>query len=430
MALRVTEQHTAADEPVLHTPLSTAPHGASRPSAASPLVSKKLALHVTDLRTAAVEHLCTLRCPQHRKAPRNRLRHLPWCQRSWRCTPSSCTQLWMSTCCTLRCTQHRKAPHNCQRHLPWCRGSWRCTSLSCTQPRTNTCCTLRCPRHRKAPLNRQRHLHWCRKELALHVTELHAPTAAAEPVLHAPLSTAPPGALQPSVASPLVSNKLASHVTKLHAEAAAAEHMLHTPLSTAPQVASQPSAASPMVSKKLALHVTELHASTAAAEHVLPRTPRACTWLRQRSSGGNCHRHRPHSRHWPGPWRDYAVDIAHLHGHRTLLMVVPAVVWRRLPPAPFSLAAMALAMAGRHGRHRSSPRSPEAFSWMSRQSSGRKPPPAPASLAAMALVLARRRGRHRSSPRSPKAAHGCAGGCLEETAADIVHSTARPLATV
>ena len=45
LALRVTEQHTAADEPVLHTPLSTAPHGASRPSAASPLESKKLALH-------------------------------------------------------------------------------------------------------------------------------------------------------------------------------------------------------------------------------------------------------------------------------------------------------------------------------------------------------------------------------------------------
>ena len=147
---------------------------------------------------------------------------------------------------------------------------------------------------------------------------------------------------------------MASHVTKLHAEATAAENVLHTPLSTAPQGASQPSAASPMVSKKLALHVTELHASTAAAERVLPRTPRACTWLRQRSSGGSCRRHRPHSRHTPGPWRDYAVDIAHLHDHRTLHTVVPAVVWRRLPPAPFSLAAMALAMAGRHGRHRAS----------------------------------------------------------------------------
>ena len=154
--------------------------------------------------------------------------------------------------------------------------------------------------------------------MALHVTELRAPTAAAEPVLHAPLSTAPPGALQPPVASPLVSKKLASHVIKLHAETAAAEHVLHTPLSTAPQGASQPSAASPMVSKKLALHVTELHASTAAAEHVLPRTPRACAWL------------------------------------------LPAVVWGKLPPASASLAALAWAMAGLRGQNRSSPRSPNS----------------------------------------------------------------------
>ena len=251
----------------------------------------------------------------------------------------------MITCCTLRSPQHRKAPHNCQRHLPWCRGSWRCTSLSCTPLRMNTCCTLRCPRHRKAPLNRQRHLHWCRKELALHVTELHAPTAAAEPC-----------------------NR---------------QWHLHW------RRRSWRRTSSSCTQKQLRLNTC--CTLRCPPNRKAPRDHRTLLMLcRGRLDETN---HRTARR----------LDIAHLHDHRTLLMVMPAVVWRRLPPAPFSLAAMALAMAGRHGRHRSSPRSPEACSWLSRQSSGRKPPPAPASLAAMALVMAGRHGRHHTSPRSPKA---------------------------
>ena len=207
---------------------------------------------------------------------------------------------------------------------------------------------------------------------------------------------------------------MASHVTKLHAEAAAAEHVLHTPLSTAPQGASQPSAASPMVSKKwrctspscthpqlrlstcfhghrelapgcdsgrlketatgtgltrgtgpghggttrstsLISTVTDLrmlqhqpHTTARMLQHLhWCRRSRHRSWLCQWLSGGDCHLHRSRSRQWPWPWQDDTVDIAHL------------------------------------------PRFPEAFSWMSRQPSGRKPPPAPASLAAMALVLAR-----------------------------------------
>ena len=51
LALHVTELHAeaAAAEHVLHTLLSAAPQGASQPSAASPMVSKKLALHDTEL---------------------------------------------------------------------------------------------------------------------------------------------------------------------------------------------------------------------------------------------------------------------------------------------------------------------------------------------------------------------------------------------
>ena len=51
LALHVTELHAeaAAAEHVLHTLLSAAPQGASHPSVASPMVSKKLALHITEL---------------------------------------------------------------------------------------------------------------------------------------------------------------------------------------------------------------------------------------------------------------------------------------------------------------------------------------------------------------------------------------------
>ena len=51
LALHVTELHAeaAAAERVLHTLLSAAPQGASQPSAASPMESKKLALHVNEL---------------------------------------------------------------------------------------------------------------------------------------------------------------------------------------------------------------------------------------------------------------------------------------------------------------------------------------------------------------------------------------------
>ena len=138
LALHVTELHTAADEPVLHTPSSTAPHSASQPSAASTLVSKNLALNVTELHTTADEHCYTVRCPQHRKAPRDRQRHLCWCRRTWRCTSPSCTPLRMNPCCTLRCPQHRRAPHHRLQHLHWCRRSLRCTSPSCTQLRKST----------------------------------------------------------------------------------------------------------------------------------------------------------------------------------------------------------------------------------------------------------------------------------------------------
>ena len=136
-----------------------------------------------------------LRMLQHQPHTTARmLQHLHWCQRSWHCTPSSCTQPRMSTCCPLCCPQHRKAPRNRLRDLLWCQRSLRCTPPSCTQLWMSTCCTLRSPQHRKAPRNCQRHLPWCRKRLALHVTELRTPTAATEPVLHAPLSTAPLGA--------------------------------------------------------------------------------------------------------------------------------------------------------------------------------------------------------------------------------------------
>ena len=206
--------------------LSLAPQGASQPSAASPMVSKKwrctspscthpqLRLSTcfhghrelapgcdsgrlaetatgtgltrgtgpghggTTRSTSLISTVTDLRMLQHQPHTTARmLQHLHWCQRSWHCTPSSCTQLRMSTCCTLCCPQHRKAPRNCQRHLPWCRGSWRCTSPSCARLRMNTCYTLRCPRYRKAPFNRQRLLHLVSKKLALHVTELHTPTA-------------------------------------------------------------------------------------------------------------------------------------------------------------------------------------------------------------------------------------------------------------
>ena len=51
LALHVTELHAeaAAAEHVLHTLLSAAPQGASQPSAAPPMESKKLALYVTEL---------------------------------------------------------------------------------------------------------------------------------------------------------------------------------------------------------------------------------------------------------------------------------------------------------------------------------------------------------------------------------------------
>ena len=67
LALHVTKLHTFADEPVLHTPLSTAPQGDSPPSAAPPLVSKKFALHVTELHTAAAK----LRPPLERNSRNN-----------------------------------------------------------------------------------------------------------------------------------------------------------------------------------------------------------------------------------------------------------------------------------------------------------------------------------------------------------------------
>ena len=51
LALHVTELHAeaAAAAHVMHTLLSAAPQSASHPSAASPMESKKLALHVTEL---------------------------------------------------------------------------------------------------------------------------------------------------------------------------------------------------------------------------------------------------------------------------------------------------------------------------------------------------------------------------------------------
>ena len=135
LALHAIELHTAADEHVLHTLLSTAPQGASQLSAESALVSRKLALHITELRTTADEHvLHTLlsKAPQGSSQPSAASRQAP-CHRQW--------------------------------HLHWCRRSWRCTSLSCTQMqlRLNMCCTLSCPQHRKAPRNRRRRHRWCRR---------------------------------------------------------------------------------------------------------------------------------------------------------------------------------------------------------------------------------------------------------------------------
>ena len=57
LALHAIELHTAADEHVLHTLLSTAPQGTSQPSEASPLVSTKLALHATEPHAAVDEHV-------------------------------------------------------------------------------------------------------------------------------------------------------------------------------------------------------------------------------------------------------------------------------------------------------------------------------------------------------------------------------------
>ena len=97
-------------------------------------------------------------------------------------------------------------------------------------------------------------------KFALHVIEVNAAAAAAEHVLHTPMSTATQGASHLSAAPPFVSKKLALHVIEEHEIAAAVEHTLHTPSSTAPQRPSQLPAVTSLGSTKLALHLTKRHA--------------------------------------------------------------------------------------------------------------------------------------------------------------------------
>ena len=95
-----------------------------------------MALHVTEPHTTANVHSTARRLATVSG-------NLHWCRRSWRCTSPSCTQkqLRLNTCCTLCCPQHRKAPRNRRRRHQWCRRNWRCTTPSCTRPQLTLSCT-------------------------------------------------------------------------------------------------------------------------------------------------------------------------------------------------------------------------------------------------------------------------------------------------